>query len=73
MLRDMLRKVVGEEKYDTKRRLKETDDLAIIIDGMNEIEFRQFISKELNDPLAWGEPINRLKEWYIEYKDKINK
>ena len=73
MLRDMLRKVVGEEKYDTKRRLKESDDLVIIIDGMDEMHLRQYASRHLSDVLAWGTPIDKLKNWYIDYKEEINR
>ena len=40
----MLRKVINEDAYTNKAKLEESDDLALVYNNLNEIEFRQLVS-----------------------------
>ena len=63
MLRDYLKKVISEEGYNNKQRLSESDDFEIVYKNLNEFEFRQFISRELGDAVAWSESLDILLKW----------
>ena len=66
MLANYLKKVINEEGYTNKQRLEQTDDFEIVCDGMDEYSFRYRISEDLNDKLAWSEPLEKLINWYNE-------
>lgn len=68
MLKEYLKKVINEEGYNNKTRLEQTDDLQEIVDGMNEMEFRQFMSKHLSNDIAWSDTLSVLLGWYSANK-----
>ena len=63
MFTNMLRKVINEDAYTNKAKLEESDDLALVYNNLNEIEFRQLVSSELGDERAWSEALNKLITW----------
>ena len=68
MLRDYLKKIVSAEGYNNKQRLSETDDFDTVYKNLNEFELRQLISRELNDELAWSEPLDKLIMWMEKHE-----
>lgn len=69
MLRELFENMLKTEEFNNWVGLNfvKREDLAEIVDGMNELELRELASKELGDHIAYTVTIGQLTEWYNSF------
>lgn len=68
MLREMLSKIVGEERLINELKGANYDTLDIVVDELNEMDLRELASKEMSESAAFSVPVSDLVQWYNLYK-----
>ena len=71
MLKQMLNKLTNEQNISNKFTGEDfirDEDLAIIVDDMNEMELRSLAASEMGDHVAYTVNLAQLTEWYSSFR-----